>query len=408
MGLYLAQGLPGGLVAYTLPTLLRQQGASLKLISLISFLSLPWAFKLLWAKPLDQSNNRTPWFYLSLFCAAVLWLGLSAFELSVWLKEWIYLFCALLLMANFVMASQDILTDGLVVRLLDEKDRGLANGFQVVAYKAGMLISGGLFLTLYQFMGWQQGMQSLVVVLFIAYLPFVFLSQSKVVQQSLTSVDLVNETEADVKSKKDLLNIVLDFVNLPGMKYWLLILACYKLGDGMISSLTKPFWVDLGVSEMQIGLASSIGIGLGIVAGLFAGFLWKYLRNKNVERRFILLAFSLLQCSGILAYYYLSVTPFNETVWWVLVLFEQVVDVMSTVVVFTGMMACCRREYAGIDYTFQATLFLIFSQSMHVVSGFLGDAFGYSVTFMVAICLTFPIIFLLLNKKQFVENYETA
>ena len=150
-GLYLAQGLPGGLIAYTLPVLMREQGAAQIWISAFSLIGIPWSVKLLWSRVLDQSPSKASYIGLSFILTALCWLALSIQPIATAFTEQktTLMVLILLLMANFIMASQDILTDGLTVRLLNDEERGFANSLQVVAYKLGMLISGGLFLSHY-------------------------------------------------------------------------------------------------------------------------------------------------------------------------------------------------------------------------------------------------------------------
>lgn len=52
--LYMAQGLPFGFQAKTLPALLRQLGLSLQSVGMATLLSAPWLMKLLWAPLLDS------------------------------------------------------------------------------------------------------------------------------------------------------------------------------------------------------------------------------------------------------------------------------------------------------------------------------------------------------------------
>ena len=52
--LYCAQGLPSGLMAHSLPVLLRQHGVDLALIGLLKLLALPWLLKVLWAPWVDR------------------------------------------------------------------------------------------------------------------------------------------------------------------------------------------------------------------------------------------------------------------------------------------------------------------------------------------------------------------
>ncbi len=51
---------------------------------------------------------------------------------------------------NILAASQDVITDGLAVRMLDTKERGLANAIQVGAYRFGMILGGGLLLSVFR------------------------------------------------------------------------------------------------------------------------------------------------------------------------------------------------------------------------------------------------------------------
>ena len=76
--LYIVQGLPYGFQAKVLPLLLREQGASLTLIGLLSLLALPWILKLLWAPLVDHYHwprlgRRRSWILpmqvLMAFCA---------------------------------------------------------------------------------------------------------------------------------------------------------------------------------------------------------------------------------------------------------------------------------------------------------------------------------------------------
>ena len=137
-GLYAAQGLPYGFFTLALPVLLREAGWSLTSIGFLQFLALPWAIKFMWAPLMDHHGTRRGWL-LGLQCAACgMALLLSQLNLtagSVWLFAAVFGF-------NLIAATQDIVTDGLAVRLLNAKERGLANGIQVGAYRLGMVLGG--------------------------------------------------------------------------------------------------------------------------------------------------------------------------------------------------------------------------------------------------------------------------
>src|SRR6218665_2067176 len=149
-GLYAAQGLPFGFFSLALPVLLREQGWTLTAISFLQFLALPWGIKFLWAPLVDQHGSRRTWL-LSLQGAAIA-MALLLSELHFSLDS-VLLFVAVFLF-NLIAATQDVVTDGLAVRLLDAQERGLANGLQVGAYRLGMILVGGLLLWVFARSNW--------------------------------------------------------------------------------------------------------------------------------------------------------------------------------------------------------------------------------------------------------------
>ncbi|MEO7386658.1 MAG: MFS transporter, partial [Gammaproteobacteria bacterium] len=150
LALYLAQGLPYGFFTLALPVLLRDAGLSLKAISALGLLALPWAFKFLWAPFVDQRGSRRGWL-LGLQGASLAGaLFLAGLDVNA---NYPLLFAAAFAF-NVIAATQDVVTDGLAVRLLDIRERGLGNGLQVGAYRLGMVLGGGLLLWLFARTNW--------------------------------------------------------------------------------------------------------------------------------------------------------------------------------------------------------------------------------------------------------------
>ncbi|ASL41161.1 MULTISPECIES: hypothetical protein [Acetobacter] len=58
-GIYIAQGVLGGLTFAGLPTILRSQHVSLGKIGLLSLVMLIWAIKFLWAQPVERLRIST-------------------------------------------------------------------------------------------------------------------------------------------------------------------------------------------------------------------------------------------------------------------------------------------------------------------------------------------------------------
>src|SRR5690606_6504099 len=115
-------------------------------------LALPWLLKVLWAPWIDRIGSRRlghhrGWI-LPLQGAVILCLvGLALIAPQALFGSAFWLLLGTLLIINLSAASQDVATDGLGVRLLPERWRGLGNSLQVGGYKVGMLASGsGLLL----------------------------------------------------------------------------------------------------------------------------------------------------------------------------------------------------------------------------------------------------------------------
>lgn len=174
--LYFSQGLPSGFMAHALPALMAEQGVPVQYIGFLKLLALPWFFKFLWAPAIDRYavgslGDHRGWI-LTLQCTVITLLcALSFFSQDFLFGQGIFLFLALLLLINFSAATQDIATDGLAVRLLPERLRGLGNSLQVCGYKLGMILSGNLLLIALSAFGWSLTFQLLALILFVVTIP---------------------------------------------------------------------------------------------------------------------------------------------------------------------------------------------------------------------------------------------
>ena len=173
--LYFAQGLPSGLIAHALPSVLRDQGVSLSLIGLLKLLALPWLFKFLWAPFVDRpsadlTRSRCRWIIAMQCCTALTLLGL-AWALSVGDPHGFVLPLLLILLINTFCATQDIATDSLAVSWSKKSDLGIINSLQVSGYKVGMIAGGSGCLLLLGFMSWQSILVLISLTLVLLLLP---------------------------------------------------------------------------------------------------------------------------------------------------------------------------------------------------------------------------------------------
>jgi MFS family permease len=372
--LYCAQGLPSGLLAHSLPVLLRQHGVDLALIGLLKLLALPWLLKVLWAPWVDRLasprlGHHRGWILpLQMTVIAVI-AGLALLNPARLFDSYFLLLIGLLLLVNLAASTQDIATDGLAVRLLPERWRGLGNSLQVGGYKVGMLVSGSGLLLVMDTLGWHLGLALVAGLLVLMTVPiWRFAEQRELPFQP---------AHAEPAGPGLLLRHYRGLLLQPGMLFWLVVLLSFKLGDALGSPMIKPMLVDQGWSNAELGQLTLISSLAGIAGAFIGGLLYAQLGALRA-----LLCFGLLQAGGIAAMALLVQAGGNSLLVYAVALFEQAADGMSTVALFAVMMRQCRPEHEGADFTLQASVQLLLAGLVGASSGVLANWLGYQGLFV--------------------------
>nr|WP_298170519.1 MFS transporter [uncultured Pseudomonas sp.] len=374
--LYCAQGLPSGLIAHSLPVLLREHGVDLALIGLLKLLALPWLLKVLWAPWVDRLasprlGHHRGWILPLQSGIALLLGGLALLSPAVLFGSQLPLLLGLLLLINLAASTQDIATDGLTVRLLPERWRGLGNSLQVGGYKIGMLVSGSGLLLAVDWLGWNLAVGLLALLLLVSLIPIWRFPEA----QRLPYRPALAESAGPGL----LLRHYRGLLAQPGMLLWLAVVLSFKLGDALGSPMIKPMLVDQGWSYADLGLLTLLSSLAGIGGALLGGLL--YARFGTLRS---LLLFGALQALGIAAMALLVQAGGDRELVYLVALFEQIADGMSTVALFAAMMRQCRPEHEGADFTLQASAQLLLGGLVGALSGVLAKALGYSGLFLAA------------------------
>ena len=198
------------------------------------------------------------------------------------------LLLGLLVLVNLAAATQDIATDGLTVRLLPERWRGLGNSLQVGGYKVGMIISGSGLLLVIDRAGWNLSLLALTLLVALMLLPVWRFAET----QQLPPANVA----AEPLGVGLLWRHYRGLLALPGMGLWLAVVLTFKLGDALGSPMIKPMLVDQGWSNAELGQLTLISSLVGIGGALLGGLLYARL---GVLRA--LLAFGALQALSLAA-----------------------------------------------------------------------------------------------------------
>ena len=398
--LYWAQGLPVGFMTHALPVILRTQGVSLAHIGGFGLLMAPWALKVLWAPWVDQySSNKyghfRSWILPTQFLTISILIVLSFMPIQA-LNQPLYLFgffIALFLM-NTVGATQDIATDGLAVSILKQEQQHLGNMFQVIGSRLGFIVGGGAILWSLDWLNWQNTFLILAAMVLMNTLPILFYKEPihVFIQDESSNINSVQSADSWFQSIGNYLKY---FLKNQQMWWWFMVLCSIKVSDGLSGPIIKPLLVDLGLSFSQIGVYVTM---LGAVAALcgagLASWILQYLRRETA-----LILFSILKIISLIGFVWLAAQyeKGQKIETWIIYLINAVEDLfaaMLLVVILTLIMQYSRKKYAGTDFTFQVSVMAMVSGSLYIVSGVLGDYWGYQnyliIIIVIAVILLFP------------------
>lgn len=372
--LYAAQGLPFGFFTLALPVLMREAGWSLTAIGLLQLLALPWLLKFLWAPWVDHHGARRTWLLGLQGCSVVAALTLALLDLG---SESRGLLLAVLVF-NLLAATQDIVTDGLAVRVLAARERGLANAIQVGAYRLGMILGGGGLLWL-----WARTNGSTVFAVMAGLLA---LSTWPVWQMRELPPGAAHDAMAP-RPRPSAGQLALGWWHralAPGMLTFAALVFCFRFGDQMVSSLITPFVSDQGASKETIALMKgAVGSGASLLGALLGGALM-----VRVNRRTAMLSTGLGQALTFALYIAAALSWGGMPLLWWATVAEGVVGTMATVALFALMMDASDPDHAGTDFTLLASVVVGVGSLGGIAGGVVGDAWGYVWAFGIGTVLS--------------------
>jgi MFS transporter, PAT family, beta-lactamase induction signal transducer AmpG len=240
---------------------MRDIGVDIRLVGLMTLAQAPWSFKVFWSPLMDRYvppfwGRRRGWMAVTQLALAVLVLMLAGVGER---PDALWVVGALAFAIAIASASQDVAIDAYAVEVLHKDEQGAAVGARLAFYRAAMLVSGGVAITLAARIGWP----AVNVLLALVFVLIVLLTWRS------------PEPETVPTPPRTLRDAVwLPLVGMFRRNRAVEILAfvvLYKLGDQLTQSLTRPFLIDMGYDAVHRGIAlASLSVILTI-AGTFVG-----------------------------------------------------------------------------------------------------------------------------------------
>ena len=383
--LYVAEGLPFGIAYDVWPVYFRVHGVSLAKIGLMSLLSLPWTWKMLWAPLVDRFGARQHWISASLLALAVATVAIIPQDAGH--PSW--LLWGVLLAFTAASATQDIAIDAYAVDVSTPEETGAINGVRVSAARIALLVGGGGVMMLAGLTGWTP--------LWIA-LAATFLVLSAIAYVS-------PRVALDQKERRNPIGPVLRWLLRWEMLPVLLFVPLFKLGDSLLGRMVKPFWVDRGYSLKEIGLISvTLGVVLTIVGALAGGW---FVKKYGIFHG--LLWLGIAQALPHLGYAAVAQFSLPRESIYAASMLESFTQGLGTAAFLSFLMNLCDREHAATQYALLSALFALTRDVVGAFSGIGVERLGYSTYFAFTAVITIPMLALLpLIRKRIREKSVTA
>jgi PAT family beta-lactamase induction signal transducer AmpG len=374
-----SSGLPLGLVWIAIPTWLAREGVDIRIIGLFTLAQAPWTFKFVWSPFMDRYKPPVPKLQGKLGWTLFMQVGLLVTTLALGgvaqQPDAIWIVGALTLAIAFASASQDIAIDAYAVEILRPNEQGIAVGARTAVYRAAMYVAGGVTITLAGLWSWP----TMFAVLAVLYLPMM-----------VVTMFAPRPEAGEQKPPRSLRAAVWEpFLGFMLKRRALEILAfviLYKLADNLATALVRPFLVQVGFNNFDVGIATAT---IGLIATLFGTFVGGALTTTMGLGR-ALWVFGVLQVLANFGYVAVASVGLNRPLMYSAMGFESLTTGMGTGAFSVLLLRMTQKEFSATQYALFSSLFALPRLFGGPITGIMVDAIGWRDFFLFTIAAGVP------------------
>ena len=373
-------GLPLLLTITVMQAWMQEVGVDIKVIGLFSLVGLPYTLKFLWAPVLDRFTlsffgRRRGWLLLFqiLLMLAIAGLGLTDPKVNP------VLVAGVAFLVTFFSASQDIVVDAYRREDLSDNELGLGSSLYVNGYRIGMLLagSGGLIMA--------------------DHIPFslVYLILAATMLVGIVTTCCCREPEMThgipVDFKEAVVGPFVEYFTRPGALLLLAFILFYKVGDQMATTMTMPFYLEIGFSKTEIGTVVKLfGFWATIGGGLLGGIIllrWGILRSLWI--------FGILQAVSTAGFALLANLPPTLSLLAGVIAFENLSGGMGTAAYVAYMASLTNKKFTATQYALLSSLMGVPRVLAAAPTGYAVSTLGWSSFFIFCTLAALPGLMLL-------------
>ncbi|MBA3923716.1 MAG: MFS transporter [Nostocaceae cyanobacterium] len=383
--LYFAEGIPYVIVNNVSVIFYKNLGISNAQIAFwTSLVYLPWVIKMFWSPFVDSYATKRSWIIgtqIAMMCC----LGLVA--VSFQLTNFFTVSLISLILAAFISATHDIAADGFYLLALNTQQQAFFVGIRSVFYKLATIFGTGFLV---------------ICAGRLASLVNVTLSWTIVISASAFIFALLA-----IFHSVSLPQIETSHTSIDKLPFWLIFksyfrqerigaivafILLYRLGEAMLLKLVSPFLLDkpevggLGLSTAELGLAyGTFGVLSLIIGGLVGGTL---IAKYGLKKSILPMALA-VHLPNLFFVYMAYVQPPKADVY-LLVALDEFGYGLGFTAFSVYLMYISRGEYKTSHFAISTGLMALGMMLPGFVSGYLQQAVGYPVFFILVCLLTIP------------------
>ena len=414
LALGFSSGLPFMLIYSTLSAWLRQSGIERATIGMLSWVSLVYTLKFLWAPVVDRLRlpvigrllgQRRSWMLLAQAGIASALLALSGSDPKTQVAH----MALLALLLAFAAATQDVAIDAWRIESAPQRQQGAMAAAYQLGYRLAILVGQAGALWIASDLGWARSYTTMAALVGVGVVATLLVREPERIAPLLSV--LTEQRVIDWLGRRAhwpdslrhagawllgaVLCPVLDFFARYGASLGLLIFAfigTYRLTDYTMGSMANPFYLDLGFTLKQIAAVAKIYGTVLSVAGILVGGLAV---TRLGRTRSLLLGSALVIISN-LSYAILAAhgEPSLIGLASVISLDNFALGVHGTALI-AFMSSLTSASYTATQYAVLSSLYALPGKLLMGTSGIVVDHIGYPPFFFYTAALSIPALLLL-------------
>ncbi len=428
-------GLPLVLVFGTLSFWLRKAGIERGTIGFLSWVTLAYAFKWVWAPLVDRL--RLPWLTRFLGRRRA-WMLLAQLGVITGLcglaladpKQGLLSFTLLALFVSFSSATQDIAIDAYRIERADVRLQGAMAASYMIGYRLAMITSGGGALGLvswfspeqgvYQLSAWSVAYFSMALLMLVGVVTVLVIKEpdrrpdAETLEREAVAGRLI-ESRGWLPHKLQLVAewffnaVISPFADFISRFRWhavlvLGLISTYRISDIVLGVVSNVFYVDMGFSEGEVGFfVKTFGVFMTLLGAVVGGMLVTYLGVMRV-----LLLGGILAAATNLLFAWLAVIGHNVPMLAMVISADNLSAGLATAAFIAYLSSLTNVSYSATQYALFSSVMLLLPKFIGGFSGVMVDDIGYVSFFLFTTFLGLPVLVLILLAMRYLPAREPA